>query len=94
MKCNDDVMTERNMVESFIGKTYDLLVFPHVFCSTRDNGNPYNPNTYHDVKFVTYNNVECVNINGLGTGQVHFITDDGHYLLLPWGMIFQMIPHR
>lgn len=82
------------MASQFIGKTYDLLVFPNSISSTRLlNGCPYNPNVYQDIKFIKYNNVECVNINGLGMGQVHFITEDGSYLLLPWGMIFQMVPH-
>lgn len=76
------------------GKKYDLLVFPSVICSTRlANGCPYHPSTYQDIKFIKYNNVECNNINGLGMGQVHFTTEDGSYLLLPWGMIFQMVPH-
>lgn len=94
MKCGTGIKTEKDMASQFIGKTYDLLVFPSAISSTRlPNGNPYNPNTYQDIKFIKYDNVECVNINGLGMGQVHFITEDGHYLLLPWGMIFRMVPH-
>lgn len=85
---------DKHGMEKYIGKKYDLLVFPNVISSTRlANGCPYNPNTYQDIKFIKYNNVRCDNINGLGMGQVHFTTEDGSYLLLPWGMIFQMVPH-
>ena len=42
--------------------------------------------------YKTYKHVKLVNINGMGTGQVHFITEDGHYLLLPWCYIIAMFP--
>ena len=31
-----------------------------------------------------YKNVRLMNINGLATGQLHFITEDRHYLLIRW----------
>ena len=45
-------------------------------------------------KLDRYFNVKLININGLGVGQVHFITEDGHYLLLPWCYIVSMIPSK
>ncbi len=47
-----------------------------------------------DVRLKKYQHVKCININGLGTGQVHFVTDDGSYLLLPWCYIISMIPNE
>ena len=44
--------------------------------------------------YKTYKNVKLVNINGMGTGQVHFVTEDGHYLLLPWCYIIAMFPEK
>lgn len=51
----------------------------------------------HDLKecrLQKYHSAQLVNINGLGIGQAHFITDDGHYLLLPWCYIISMIPSK
>lgn len=45
-----------------------------------------NPNDFKNVETIKYNHVLLVNVNGLGIGQVHFVEDDGSYLLLPWGI--------
>ena len=53
--------------------------------------------TLYDLKQSTlkrYSHVKLININGLSTGQVHFVTDNRHYLLLPWCYIVSMIPSR
>lgn len=42
----------------------------------------------------TYRHLRLVNINGMGTGQVHFITDDGSYVLVPWCYIISMLPAK
>lgn len=44
--------------------------------------------------YKTYKHVKLVNINGMGTGQVHFVTEDGSYLLLPWCYIIAMFPEK
>ena len=40
-------------------------------------------NKLEQSRLIKYRHVRLLNINGLGTGQVHFITDNGSYLLLP-----------
>ena len=40
----------------------------------------------------TYRHLKLVNVNGMGTGQAHFINDEGQYILLPWCYIISMIP--
>lgn len=44
--------------------------------------------------YKTYKHVKLVNINGMGTGQVHFVAEDGSYLLLPWCYIIAMFPEK
>jgi hypothetical protein len=39
-----------------------------------------------------YKHVQLLNTDRLGTGQLHFITNDGHYMLLPWCYIISMAP--
>ena len=75
-----------NILNEIIDKYYDIEVFKNTYEIN------LNPNDYKDSKIEKYNHVLLVNINGLGIGQVHFITDDGRYLLLPWGHILIMKP--
>lgn len=42
----------------------------------------------------TYKHLKLVNINGMGAGQVHFIADDGSYVLVPWCYIISMLPAK
>jgi hypothetical protein len=52
---------------------------------------------YRDLKqsrLIKYKNAKLINVNGLATGQLHFITEDGHYLLLPWCYVISMIPAK
>lgn len=78
-----------NIIDNAIGQYYDLEVIKNrAFLSVIG----VNKRDLSSAKLDRYFHVKLVNINGLGTGQVHFITDDGHYLLLPWCYIVSMIP--
>ena len=52
----------------------------------------YNKNNMERTRYKKYHHVELVNVNGIGTGQIHFITDNGSYLMLPWCYIISMVP--
>lgn len=52
----------------------------------------YNKNNMERTRYKKYHHVELVNVNGIGTGQIHFITDKGSYLMLPWCYIISMVP--
>ena len=79
------------IVSNAIDKYYDLEVIVKSIDLYNLDMTPY------DLKQSTlkrYSHVKLTNINGLSTGQVHFVTNDGHYLLLPWCYIVSMIPSR
>lgn len=73
-----------------IGQYYDLEVIVNSNDLYNLNMTPY---ALKQSALNRHRHVELININGLGNGQVHFITDDGHYLLLPWCYIVSMIPN-
>ena len=78
------------MMDSILNKHYIIQV---AICAntTKDMM------SYHYLNqglYKTYKNVKLVNVNVMGTGQVHFITADGHYLLLPWCYIIAMFPEK
>lgn len=76
------------IVNNAIDKYYDLEVV--VKSVDLYNLKPY------DLKQNTlkrYSHVKLTNVNGLSTGQAHFVTDEGHYMLLPWCYIVSMIPN-
>lgn len=79
------------MIDKAIGQHYDLETIV-------GNGNlNYLSMSKHDLQqshLRKYKHVKLLNINGLGTGQVHFTTDNGEYLLLPWCYIVSMIPSK
>ena len=52
------------------------------------------PSRIDDISTKIYRNVELININGLGIGQVHFISEKGEYILVPWNMIVWMLPAK
>lgn len=84
-------MQNKDIVDNCIDKYYDIETI------VGNNGLNYismNPNDLKIVKLQKYKHVKLVNINGLGIGQVHFTTDDGSYLLLPWCYIVSMIPSK
>ena len=80
-----------NMIDNAIGQYYDLEVIKNRgHLSIVDMGK----RNLSSAKLDRYFNVKLININGLGVGQIHFITEDGHYLLLPWCYIVSMIPSK
>ncbi len=76
------------MINRMMNKFYDLQVVKYP-CEI-----DYSRNALNDVDIKTYKGVQLVNVNGLGTGQAHFITENGEYLLLPWCYIISMIPSK
>ena len=79
------------MIDNAIGLYYDLEVIKNKgHLSVVDMGK----RNLSSAKLERYFNVKLININGLGVGQVHFITEDDHYLLLPWCYIVSMIPSK
>ena len=80
-----------NMIDNAIGQYYDLEVIKNRgHLSIVDMGK----RNLSSAKLDRYFNVKLININSLGVGQIHFITEDGHYLLLPWCYIVSMIPSK
>ena len=80
-----------DLIDKAIGQYYDLETIGR--CA--DLG--YMSMSPHDLRqFVPrkYKNVRLMNINGLATGQLHFITEDGHYLLIPWCYVISMTPRK
>lgn len=80
---------EKEWIDKAIGQYYDLETI------VGNNNLNYNIYESHDLKHCRlkkYQSVQLVNVNGLGIGQAHFITEDGHYLLLPWCYIVSMVP--
>ena len=80
-----------NMIDNAIGQYYDLEVIKNRgYLSVIDMGK----RNLSSAKLDRYFNVKLTNINGLGVGQVHFITEDGHYLLIPWCYVISMTPSK
>ena len=80
-----------NMIDNAIGQYYDLEVIKNKgHLSVVDMGK----SNLSSAKLDRYFNVKLTNINGLGVGQVHFITEDGHYLLIPWCYVISMTPSK
>lgn len=77
----------KDILSEMQGKYYDIEIFKNKYDLSM------NPNDFKNVETVKYNHVLLVNVNGLGMGQVHFVEDDGSYLLLPWGYILTMKPN-
>lgn len=90
-------MTKQNeeaidILKTVICKHYDLEVIEsNRYLNIVQKVNPYE---LQGITLKTYKNVELMNINGLGTGQVHFLTEKGEYLLLPWCYIISMVPSK
>lgn len=75
--------------DEFIGKYYDLET---ILWNNNLEHLSMSPNKLKQCRLKKYKHVKLININGLVVGQVHFVTDDGKYLLLPWCYIISMIP--
>lgn len=78
-----------DIIEKAIGQYYDIeTIIDNVHLT-------YISMNIRDLKHCRlkkYKHIKLININGLGDGQVHFITDDGHYLMLPWCYIISIRP--
>ncbi len=88
---SDKLKKSIEMQNSFVGKYYDLEVMKS---KSYLNFVTMSPHDLKDVHLVKYDNAQLININGLGTGQVHFVTKNGEYLLLPWCYVVSMIPSK
>ena len=80
-----------NMIDKAVGQYYDLET---IVGNNNLNYISFSPHDLKQCKLKKYQYAKLVNINGLGIGQVHFITEDGHYLMLPWCYIGSMIASK
>ncbi len=78
------------LTEGLLNKYYTIQV---AICANT-SGDMMSSHFLRQGLYKTYKNVKLVNINGMGVGQVHFITEDGSYLLLPWCYIIAMFPEK
>lgn len=76
--------------QNFCGKKYDICILTRY--SYEHCRNALTPKRIDSTPNKIYRNVELLNINGLGTGQVHFTTEEKEYILIPWSMIIWMLP--
>lgn len=81
----------KDMLNTIIGKHYNLEVMKDKNCVCAIK---MTPSDLQDAHLVKYNNVKLMNVNGLGIGYAHFLTENGEYLLLPWCYIVSMIPSK
>lgn len=81
----------KDILSTVIGKCYNLEVMKNKNCACAIKMTPSDLQEAHLIK---YNNVKLMNINGLGIGQAHFLTESGEYLLLPWCYIVSMVPSK
>lgn len=86
---NDDRQIIKDMMDGMMEKFYDLEVLKN---KTYLNCIGMGKHDLKDASLHRYFHVKLVNVNGMGIGQVHFLTDNGEYLLLPWCYIISMIP--
>lgn len=79
----------KDMLNTIVGKHYNLEVMKDKNCVCAIK---MTPSDLQEVHLVKYNNVKLMNVNGLGIGYAHFLTENGEYLLLPWCYIVSMVP--
>lgn len=78
--------------KAVIGKYYNLEVIQsNRYLELTQKASPCE---LRGITLKRYENVELMSINGLGNGQVHFLTESGEYLLLPWCYIISMVPNK
>ena len=79
---------------SLIGKItcekYDVCILTKY--SKENCRNALIPKQIDNTPTKIYKNIKLLNINGLGVGQVHFLSEKGEYILVPWSMIVWMLP--
>ena len=77
------------LIDKAIGQYYDIEIISNVaelsYFSMSSRGLKL---TY----LKRYKHVKLIHTKYFGDTQVHFVTEDGHYLLLPWCYIVSMIP--
>lgn len=88
---NNEIIEMINIIDNAIGKYYDIET---VINNIRLNDISMNIRDLKQIRLKKYKHIKLININGLGDGQVHFVTDDGHYLMLPWCYIISIIPNE
>lgn len=81
---------EQITIEKFICKKYNICILTKY--SYENCKDILYPKKIDNIPTKIYKNVELLNINGLGTGQVHFLSEKGEYILVPWSMIVWMLP--
>lgn len=86
---NNEIIEMINIIDNAIGKYYDIET---IINNIRLNDISMNIRDLKQIRLKKYKHIKLININGLGDGQVHFVTDDGHYLMLPWCYIISIIP--
>ena len=79
------------MTNKAIGQYYDLET---IVKNSNLNYISMNPHDLKSIRLKKVSKAKLVNVNGWETGQAHFVTDDGHYLLIPWCYIVSMIPSK
>lgn len=79
---------EMNEYQQMLNKYYDIQITTHP--------DPNQFSIFHliNLRTTVYRHAKLVNVNGWGTGQVHFITDDGSYMVVPWCYIISMLPAK
>ena len=91
MTNNNEIIEMIKIIDNAIGKYYDIET---IINNIRLNDISMNIRDLKQIRLKKYKHIKLININGLGDGQVHFITDDGHYLMLPWCYIVSIIPNE
>ena len=86
-------MTKENsrieqICEGMMDKYYDVQI------TTVVDTNQFSIHHLKNLHAKIYKHLKLVNINGMGVGQVHFVADDGSYVLLPWCYIISMLPAK
>lgn len=76
------------MCNNMMHKYYDVQI------TMRPEVNQFSIHNLQYLPKKTYKHLKLVNINGMGAGQVHFIADDGSYILVPWCYIISMLPAK
>ncbi len=84
----EEMHEHQQMCDGIINKYYDVQI------TTRLEDNQFSIHTLLYLPKKVYKHLKLVNINGMGAGQVHFIADDGSYVLVPWCYIISMLPAK
>jgi hypothetical protein len=84
----EEMHEHQQLCDGIINKYYDVQI------TTRPEVNQFSIHTLLYLPKKVYKHLKLVNINGMGAGQVHFIADDGSYVLVPWCYIISMLPAK